>query len=93
VQEGYEQRLTDALALLKAVEVREMTGQITRIDLSSPVRMVMDYGGRFTVRLPMNGDYGYLLDLMAAAAATLEPYETGTLDLTTKDFGVIFSPA
>ena len=93
VHEGYEQRMADALELLKALEKRGMTGQVTKIDLSSPVRIIMDYTNRFTVRLPLNGDYGYLLDLMTAAAATLDTYETGTLDLTTEDFGVIFSPA
>lgn len=93
VHEGYELRLTGVLELLKELDGRSMTHQVTRIDLSSPARIVMDYDGRFTVRLPVTGDFNYLLELMAAAAATLEPYEKGTLDLTTEDFGVIFSPA
>lgn len=93
VHEGHEFRMTGALELLKALELKGMTEQVTCIDLTSPVRIVMDYRGRFAVRLPVNGDFNYLLELMAAAAATLETYEKGTLDLTTDDFGVIFSPA
>ena len=93
VAESYELRYAGVLALLSALEQSEMTGRVTRIDLSSPSRIIMDLDGRFTVRLPVSGDFSYLLSLMSRAAATLEPYETGTLDLTVADYDVVFSPA
>ena len=44
------------------------------------------------LKLPVGGDLAYLLGAMGQAVAKLEEYETGTLDLTVKDYTVVFSP-
>lgn len=93
VRENQQARGDGLLALLQALDKCGMTGKVTWIDMTSPSRTQMDFDGRFTVKLPVNGDFEYLLGAMDKAVATLEEYETGTLDLTVKDYTVVFSPA
>ena len=93
VRETQQARCDGLLALLQALDQCGMTGKVTRIDMTSPSRTLMDFDGRFTVKLPVNGDFDYLLGAMDKAIASLEEYETGTLDLTVKDYTVVFSPA
>ena len=93
VQEGQQARCDGLLALLQALDRCGITQKVTWIDMTSPSRTRMDFDGRFTVKLPVNGDFDYLLGAMDKAVATLEEYETGTLDLTVKDYTVVFSPA
>jgi len=92
VEEAQTVRLTAAKQLLAALEERSVTARVTYVDLSSPQRIVMDYDSRFTVRLPIMGDYPYLLMALDAAVGKLESYETGTMDLTVKEGTVLFSP-
>ena len=70
-----------------------MIRRVTEINVRSASRILMELDGRFTVRLPMGGDYSYLLRAMDKAVQSLDDYEKGTLDLTVKDFTVVFSPA
>lgn len=93
VRESQQARCDGLLALLQALERCGMSGKVTWIDMTSPSRTQMDFDERFTVKLPVNGDFDYLLGAMDKAVATLEEYETGTLDLTVKDYTVVFSPA
>lgn len=93
VREGQQARGDGLLALLQGLERCGMTGKVTWIDMTSASHTLMDYDGRFTVKLPVNGDFNYLLGAMDKAVATLEDYETGDLDLTVKDYTVVFSPA
>lgn len=90
-----EQQLrADALtALLQALERADMLDRVEELDLTKSAYILMELDGRFTVKLPVGGDYDYLLGAMGKAIGTLEPYEKGTLDLTVKDYTVIFSPA
>lgn len=83
-------------ALLELLQTLDSVGrlkQVTYIDMTSPSRILMDLDGRFVVKLPVDGDFAYLLGAMGQAVAKLEEYETGTLDLTVKDYTVVFSPA
>ena len=93
VREGQQARGDGLLALLQGLDKGGMLKKVTWIDMTSPARILMDYDGRFTVKLPVNGDFDYLLGAMEKAVATLEDYETGALDLTVKDYTVVFSPA
>lgn len=93
VREEQQARGDGLLALLRALDKCGMTEKVTWIDMTSASRTRMDFDGRFTVKLPVNGDFNYLLGAMDKAVATLEEYETGTLDLTVKDYTVVFSPA
>lgn len=93
VREGQQARGDGLLALLQSLDKHETLEKVTWIDMTSAARILMDYDGRFTVKLPVSGDFDYLLGAMEKAVATLEDYETGTLDLTVKDYTVVFSPA
>lgn len=93
VREGQQARGDGLLALLQALEQCGMSKKVTWIDMSSAAYTRMDFAERFTVKLPVNGDFNYLLSAMDKAVATLEEYETGNLDLTVKDYTVVFSPA
>lgn len=93
VREGQQARGDGLLALLQSLDKYSALEKVTWIDMTSAARILMDYDQRFTVKLPVGGDYDYLLGAMEKAVATLEDYETGTLDLTVKDYTVVFSPA
>lgn len=92
VREEQQVRGDALVSLLQALEQCGMLKKVTRIDMTSPSRIFMDFDVRFTVKLPVSGDFNYLLGAMGQAVATLEDYETGTLDLTVKDYTVVFSP-
>ena len=93
VREEEQGRCDELLTLLQTLEQLDMLSRVSEIDLHSAVRILMQLDGRFTVRLPMGGDYDYLLRAMDKAVQSLDEYETGTLDLTVKDYTVVFSPA
>ena len=93
VRESQQIRGDGLLALLQGLDKIGMLEKVTWIDMTSPSHILMDYDTRFTVKLPVNGDFDYLLGAMGKAVDTLEDYETGTLDLTVKDYTVVFSPA
>ena len=92
VREEQQARGDALLALLQALDGAGRLKQVTYIDMTSPSRILMDLEGRFVVKLPVAGDFAYLLGAMGQAVAKLEAYETGTLDLTVKDYTVVFSP-
>lgn len=93
VREEQQIRGEGLVALMQALDEVGMMSKVTWIDMKSPSRIQMDFDGRFTVKLPVNGDFAYLLGAMGKAVDTLEEYETGSLDLTVKDYTVVFSPA
>lgn len=92
VGEGESGRLTALLALLAQLEEVGAMDKVSTIDLTMGTQMVLRYDGRFDVILPMNADFRHKLRALQAAVATLESYETGTIDLTQKDYDVLYSP-
>lgn len=93
VREEQQERCDQLISLLRAIEEQQMLRRVTEINMRSAARILMELDGRFTVRLPMGGDYSYLLRAMDKAVQSLDDYEKGTLDLTVKDYTVVFSPA
>ncbi len=93
VKPEYQTRADSLVLLLQALEETEMLSRATQLDFGSLTSIRMSFDGRFTVKLPINGDFPYLLAAMEKAIQSLEPYETGNLDLTVKDYTVVFSPA
>ena len=93
VREEDVSRRDSLQALLKALDGCGLLGEVTSLDLRSTAYIIMQVGERFTVKLPGNGDFDYLLGAMNATIEKLEPYEAGTLDLTARDYTVVFSPA
>ena len=93
VREDQQLRTQGLIALLQVLDQRHMLGRVKSIDVKSDVGIFMELDERFRVKLPIGGDYAYLISAMDKAIDTLDSYETGTLDLTVKDYTVIFSPA
>lgn len=93
VEEELQSRKDGLQALLKSLDGCGLLGEVTALDLRSAAYIIMQVGDRFTVKLPGSGDFDYLLGAMNATIEKLEPYESGTLDLTAKDYTVVFSPA
>ena len=93
VKPEHQSRADSLSSLLQALEDANMLARVTHLDLSSIHFIRMEFDERFTVKLPVNGDFPYLLAAMDKAIQSLEPYERGGLDLTAKDYTVVFSPA
>lgn len=88
-------RFDTAMALLAQLEERGMLGDVSRMELGSTA-VVLEYLGRYDVKLPLNGDFGYGLELLCAAVAEREGAMgaeiTGSFDLTQKNFPAVYSP-
>ena len=76
---------TQLLALLKAAESRGMLGEVERIDCSGSDELVMEYAGRFRVVMGYDDNFDQDLRLVEEAVESLQPNETGTLQLTLRD--------
>lgn len=90
VEEG--EKFASLLELLGVLEAYDVMGKVSVIDLSANTSMTLRYDERFDVIFPLNGDYDYELRALEAAVADREIYETGEMDLTNPDYGVVFSP-
>ncbi len=70
------------LTLLGALENLGMLDQLEYIDMSDESYLVIEYGGRFTVRFAYEDDYVYKLRSLQVVVEQLETNEMGTIDLT-----------
>lgn len=90
-----ENRLAAVVALLGKLEEREMTADVSRVTVGTTA-IVMEYLGRYDVKLPIETDFTYQLELLTAAVAEREgalgTEITGTFDLTQKNFPAVYSP-
>lgn len=93
VREDQQLRTQGLIDLLEVLDRRHMLGRVKSVDMSQGGSIHLELDERFQVKLPIGGDYDYLISAMDKAIDTLDSYETGTLDLTVKDYTVIFSPA
>ena len=71
--------------ILEQLESRGMLEQTDGIDAGDPEILVVEYDGRFRVELPYLSDYGFKLDCLQAAVASLEPNERGKILMTLKN--------
>lgn len=74
---------TSLLSLMTALQSAGVADQVTAIHLKSTSELVMDYAGRFSVKLPYNGNYPHLVRYLREVIKQLESNETGTIDLMT----------
>ena len=95
VPEEEEKRLDTVIALLGELEKRGMTGDVSAMTVGTTT-IVLEYLGRYDVKLPLDGDFTYQLELLNAAVAEREGALggaiTGTFDLTQKNFPAVYSP-
>ena len=91
-----QNRLDGLLAFLQAVEQLEMSGEVSRVSLTS-TRLLLRYRERYDVKLPLTCDFAYKLELLQAAANEQEKRMGsaifGAFDLTREDFSAIYTPA
>lgn len=94
VPEEEQLRLNSALTLLGELESREMLADVSKMDVG-PTMIVLEYRGRYDVKLPLDGDFSYKLETLLAAVAERETAEgpeiEGTFDLTQKHFTALYS--
>jgi len=88
-------RLDAVLTLLAELEDRGMIAEVSRMQVGS-TSLVLEYKGRYDVRLPLGGDVAYQMDALLAAVADRESalgeQAEGTFDLTQKNATVLYSP-
>ena len=95
VPEEEKGRLEAVLTLLAELESRGMVTEVSRMEVGS-TSLVLEYKGRYDVKLPLGGDVPYQMDALLAAVADREQSlgegATGTFDLTQKNVTVLYSP-
>lgn len=89
-----QDKLDSLLKLLDALEEAEMTADISAVSLGS-TQIEMRYLNRYTVKVEMNADFRYELQVMRTVREDIEerhgPGVTGTLDLTQEGYAANFS--
>lgn len=67
------------LELVGQLRNKGMLGDVQEIHLEDSSCITLRYLDRLNVEIPWDADFDYKLNFLAAVAAKLEPYETGTL--------------
>lgn len=95
VPEEESGRLLSVVALMDELERREMLADVSVMRVGS-TSIVLEYLGRYDVKLPLEGDFSYKLESLLAAVADQEGKRgqdiVGTFDLTQKNYTVGYSP-
>ena len=92
VSQSQQDKLNALLQLMAALEERGSIQRVSEIDLSAAAEIYLSYDGRFLVKLPMAGDFSYCLHALEKVVEQRAANETGTMDLTRKDYAVVYSP-
>ena len=96
VPQGQQARLDGLLGLLAALEEAGMTGEVSQVDLGS-TQMELRYADRFTVKLELNADFRYELQVLKAVREDQEnkhgPQAAGTIDLTKEEYQAVYDAA
>ena len=94
VREGQQVRCDGMLALLQNLEHYGILEKVSWIDLTSASRILMDYDGRFTVKLPYGADYDFKMMALRAYLAedAIQDNMTGTFDMQTDEDETYFKP-
>lgn len=94
VPEEETYKLKALLGLLSALEEQECVDKVSAIEVKS-ARLDLQYMGRFTVRMPMEEDFGYKLNMLDEVVKRTDAKHgsqaKGSIDLTRGDYAV-YSP-
>lgn len=83
VTEEQAGKLESLVKLMRALDARGMAGQAQSYDLTADNVILVGYGGRFTLKLPLSGtDYAEETRKVQAALERLPENSTGVLDFT-----------
>ena len=75
-------RLQAALLILNSLELNDIVGEVSSIDVTSLFNLELMYGQRYQVKLGDTSDMDYKITMMKAAVAQLNDYQTGILDVS-----------
>ena len=81
-QSEADRQLENLICLLSALERSRVIGEITRIDVTDPSDIRLEYPHLLTVRLGKPENIEYKIALMAGAVEQLAPNQSGELDLS-----------
>ena len=88
-------RLEALLELLGVLQQQGMMGKVSAIDLTS-TRITMEYEGRFSVKLLLNSDFSYRMQVLQKVVEDLNQRmgedARGSWDLTQEEKAAVFSP-
>ena len=76
------ERLRTALLILDALELNDIVGEASSIDVSSLNSLELMYGSRYQVKLGTSDNMEYKIASMKQAVAQLNEYQTGILDVS-----------
>ena len=79
--EGQDLALEQLLAIMQALDERDMGADVSLLNMSDPSQLVLRYMERFDVYFPWETDYGYKLDYLQAVVEKLEINEKGTINM------------
>ena len=79
--EGQELTLERLLELMKALDSRGMTGNVSQLDMSDASQLTLRYLDRFDVYFPWDADFGYKMDYLLAVVEKLEVNEKGIINM------------
>lgn len=85
-------KLSAVLELLQALQGAEALDRVRAIDVSGSAAAVMDWEGRFSVRLSYGKEMEYQLRVLDKVVQDRTETERGTIDMTQKDYEAVFSP-
>lgn len=95
VSQEEQPKLDGLLNLLSALESGSLLDRVTWVRVEG-THIVMDYAGRFEAKLPLNGDFAYHLSVVETVIPQIDdkhgPQSTGSMDLTQKDYQLVYSP-
>ena len=96
VPQNQQARLDGLLGLLAALEEAGMTADVSRVELGT-AQMELRYAGRFDVKLELNADFPYELQVLRAVREDQEnkhgPQAAGSIDLTQEEYQAVYDPA
>lgn len=83
------------LALLAALEKQDLLGRVTRVGVES-THIDLRYAGRFDVKMPLNEDFSYHLSVVEKVIPQIDAKHgeqaEGSMDLTQKDYELVYAP-
>ena len=86
VEDADSAKLNSLLQLLRAFSDRGMAEKVSSIDLTSTANIILEYDGRFTVKIPMNPEnFALKVRALDETVAQLQTNESGSIDLTRED--------
>lgn len=75
-------RLTAATDIASFLEANGIYGDVTSIDVNDLGSLELMYGAKYCVHLGSTADLGRKISILKAAAAQMEGYDSGTLDIS-----------